>query len=91
MDSHNNQNLETIMMMLQVFLILKLIKNIMLGLVKKENLKRKLEKISLNMQKVNLHLNFAQIKIFRNRPKSILIMFVINFELYIFDKSNFYY
>ena len=64
----------------QVFSILKPIKSIMLGLAKKENLKKKQKKILLCMLKLSLLINLAKMKLFNQMQKDILMMYVQNFE-----------
>ena len=80
MEFLNRQNSVTIKMNHQVFSILKPIKSIMLGLAKKENLKKKQKKILLCMLKLSLLINLAKMKIFNQMQKDILMMYVQNFE-----------
>ena len=80
MDYLINQNLETTMMRAQAFLIIKLIKSIMHGTVKKAKVKKKLEKILLSLQKHRLLINFAVVKLLSFKLKIILTKCARNFE-----------
>ena len=52
----------------------------MLGLAKKENLKKKQKKILLCMLKLSQLINLAKMKTFNQMQKDILMMYVQNFE-----------
>ena len=64
----------------QAFLIIKLIKSIMHGTIKKAKVKKKPEKILLSLQKHSLHINYATVKLLSFKLKIILTKCARNFE-----------